>query len=210
MNLTQTKFNKTVYIFYGIMILIGNEIFANHIVQNVLIKIVPTANFGNCKCSQWRKLCQNCVSLMNILRLIVIYKLLIHWGRVTHIRVSNLTIIGSDNGLPPGRHQSIIWTNAGILLIGPLGTIFSEILIEIHTSSFKKMHLKISSKWQPFCIGLNVLRKWHIRNTWELYVHHFDAPILVPLRNGQQYAVLISLIVILNKLLGEQSSCRFF
>ena len=34
----------------------------------------------------------------------------------------NLTIIGSDNGLSPGRRQAITWTNAGILLIGPLGT----------------------------------------------------------------------------------------
>ena len=40
-----------------------------------------------------------------------------HWGRVTHICVSKLTIIGSDNGLSPGRRQAIIWTNAGILLI---------------------------------------------------------------------------------------------
>ena len=48
--------------------------------------------------------------------------------------------------------------NAGILLIGPLGTNFSEILIEIHTFSFKKMHLKMSSgKSRPFCLGLNVL-----------------------------------------------------
>ena len=38
-------------------------------------------------------------------------------------------------------HQAIIWTDAGILLIGPLGTNFSEILIEIHTFSFKKKHL---------------------------------------------------------------------
>ena len=42
---------------------------------------------------------------------------LTHWGRVTHICVSKLTIIGSDNGLSPGRRQAIIWTNAGILLI---------------------------------------------------------------------------------------------
>ena len=56
---------------------------------------------------------------------------LTHWGRVTHICISNLTIIGSDNGLSPDRRQAIIWTNAGILLIGPLGTNFSEILIEI-------------------------------------------------------------------------------
>ena len=58
-----------------------------------------------------------------------------------YICVNKLTTIGSDNGLVPGRRQAIIWTNAGILLIGPLGTNFSEILIEIHTFSFKKMHL---------------------------------------------------------------------
>ena len=53
---------------------------------------------------------------------------LTHWGRVTHICVSELTIIGSDNGLSPGRRQAIIWTNAGILLIRTLGTNVSEIL----------------------------------------------------------------------------------
>ena len=72
--------------------------------------------------------------------------------------VGKLTIIGSDNGLSPGRLQAIIWTNAGILLIRPLGTNFSEILIGIQTFSFKKMYLKMSSaKWRPFCLGLNVL-----------------------------------------------------
>ena len=45
---------------------------------------------------------------------------------MTHICVGNLTIIGSDNGLSPGRRQAIIWTNAGILLIGPLGKNFIE------------------------------------------------------------------------------------
>ena len=83
---------------------------------------------------------------------------LTHWGRVTHICVSKLTIIGSDNGLSPDRRQAIIWTNAGIFLIGPSGTNFSEILIEILTFSFKKMRLNVSSaKWRPFCLGLNVL-----------------------------------------------------
>ena len=67
------------------------------------------------------------------------------WGRVTHICVNKLTIIGSHNGLSPGRRQAIIWTNAAILLIGPLGTNFSEIWIELLTCSFKKMHLKMSS-----------------------------------------------------------------
>ena len=85
-----------------------------------------------------------------------------HWGRVTHICVGKLTIIGSDNGLSPGRRQAIIWTSAGVLLIGPLGTNFSEILTGIQTFSFKKMHLKMSSgKLRPFCLGPNVLKlRW--------------------------------------------------
>ena len=70
---------------------------------------------------------------------------LTHWGRVTHICVGNLTIIVSYNGLSPGRRQAIIWTNAGILLIGLLGTNFSEILVKIQTFSSKKMHSKMSS-----------------------------------------------------------------
>ena len=87
---------------------------------------------------------------------------LTHWGWVTHICVGKPTIIGSDNGLSPDRRQAIIWTNAGILLIAPLGTNFSEILNGIQTFSFKKMHLKMSSaKWRPFCLGLNVLKHSH-------------------------------------------------
>ena len=83
---------------------------------------------------------------------------LTHWGRATHLCVSNLTIIGSDNGLSPDRRQAIIWTNAGILSIRPLGTNFSEILTRNNIFSFKKMHLKIlSGKSQPFCLGVNVI-----------------------------------------------------
>ena len=87
--------------------------------------------------------------LAKILSLIIFGVIsLTHKGRVTHICVSKLTIIGSDN----------IWANAGILLIGPSGTNFNEILIEIRTFSFKKMRLKVSSaKRRPFCLGLNVL-----------------------------------------------------
>ena len=77
---------------------------------------------------------------------------------MTHICVSKLTNIGSDNALSPGRRQAIIWTNVGILLIEPLGTNSNEMLIEIQTFSFIKIHLKMSSgKWWPFCLGLNVL-----------------------------------------------------
>ena len=83
---------------------------------------------------------------------------LTHWGRVTHICVSKPTIIGSDNGLSNGWRQGIIWPNAGILLISPLGTNFSEILIKIHTFSFNKIDLKIlSAKWGPLYPGLNIL-----------------------------------------------------
>ena len=89
---------------------------------------------------------------------ICLYQELTHWGPVTDICVSKLTTIGSDNGLSFGRRQAIIWTNAGIFLIGPLGTNFNETSIEIHTFSFKKIDLKLSSgKWRPFCLSLYVL-----------------------------------------------------
>ena len=89
---------------------------------------------------------------------ICIYHSLTHCGQVTHICSGKLTIVGSDNGLSPGRRQAIIWTNAEILLIGPLGTNFSEILIEILIFSYKKMLLKVlSAKWRPFCFCLSVL-----------------------------------------------------
>ena len=40
---------------------------------------------------------------------------LTHWGRVMHICVGNLTIIGSDIGLSPGWRQAIVWTNDGFI-----------------------------------------------------------------------------------------------
>ena len=105
---------------------------------------------------------------------------LTHWGRLTEICVGKLTIIGSDNGLAPGWHQAIIWTNVGILLIQTLGTNFSEILIEILTSSFKKMQLKMSSgNWRPFCLGLNVLTHWGLNNGWHNFVENIFKRILM-------------------------------
>ena len=55
----------------------------------------------------------------------------------------NHAIIGSDNGMSHERRQAIIWANAEILLIGHLGTISSEISINIYTFSFKKMPLEL-------------------------------------------------------------------
>ena len=83
---------------------------------------------------------------------------------MTHICVGILTIIGSDNGLSPGWHQAIIWTNAGILSIWPLGTNLIEILIEILTFSFKKMHSEnvvceaAAILSRPQCV------KWNVSN----------------------------------------------
>ena len=85
---------------------------------------------------------------------------LTHWGRMMHICGGNLPIIAPDNGLLPGWHQAIIWTNAGVLLIGPLWTNFSVISFEIHTFSFMKRHLKmLSAKWRPF---VNTVLYWAI------------------------------------------------
>ena len=56
---------------------------------------------------------------------------------MTHICVSNLNIVGSDNGLSPDRRQAITWTKDDFLTIGALGTNFSENWIEIRTFSLK-------------------------------------------------------------------------
>ena len=96
---------------------------------------------------------------------------------MNQICVRKLTIIGSENGLSLGRHQTIIWTNAGILLNGTLGSNFSEIWSEIHTFSFTKMHLNISSaKWRQICLGLNVLtvHPWPVNPLYCTLCYHRD------------------------------------
>ena len=102
---------------------------------------------------------------------------LTHWGRVTYICIGKLTIIGSDNGLSPGRRQAIIWTNAGVLLIGPLGTNFSKMLIEIQAFSWKRIRLKMSSdKCCPFRLGLNVLTRAQTRVLSDLPIYLTQMP----------------------------------
>ena len=128
---------------------------------------------------------------LHIVYLYISIHLLTHWGRVMHICVDNLTIIGSDNGLPPGQRQAIIWTSAGILLIGPLGTNFSEILIEILTFSLKKMRLKVSSaKWCLFRLGLNVLITRHLQLYWLRLIADYwlQGPLLLK-RLAAQYSL---------------------
>ena len=96
-----------------------------------------------------------------------------------HICVSKLNIIGSDNGLSPGRRQAIIWINTGNLLIAPLGINFSEMLIEIHTFSFKKMHKKCSL-WN----GGHLSRPQYVNDCNEICEmghHYFDVVFLWPI-----------------------------
>ena len=75
---------------------------------------------------------------------------------MTHICVSKLTVIGSDNGLSPGRRHAIIWTNATILLIRALETKFSEILSENSYAFIQEEALVNVSKMHVFRLGLNV------------------------------------------------------
>ena len=105
-------------------------------------------------------------------------------ANLLHICVHKQTIIGPDNGLLLGQHQAIIWSNAGILLIQTLGTNFTEILSEIHTFSFKKMHLKmLSLKLWQFSVGFNVLitteSAWSLLIFWCLFVSEHTQLFLV-------------------------------
>ena len=78
----------------------------------------------------------------------------IHWGGVKHICVSKVTIVDSGNGLSPVRRQAIIWTNAGILLIEPLGINFSEILLKkIKQFHSEKCVWKCSLAILPQCVN---------------------------------------------------------
>ena len=115
-----------------------------------------------------------------------------------YICVSKLTIIGSDNGLSPGRRQAIIWTNAGIWLIGVLGTNVSEILIKICAFLLKKKLLKMSGKRRPSCLGLDVLNylvcekiaskhPWCIKTLYQKYFVIWRVSVKVALLYGDHY-----------------------
>ena len=79
--------------------------------------------------------------------------ILTNWGWVTHIPISELTIIGSDNGLSPGRRQTITWTNIN----WNLRKNFIDILSKIHIFSFKNCIWKCLAQWWPFYRSLNGL-----------------------------------------------------
>ena len=110
-----------------------------------------------------------------------------------HICVGKLTSIGSDNCLSPGRCQAIIWTSAGILMVGSSGTNFGEIaVIEIQIFSFKKIRLKIPFViCQPFCLILNVLNY----NTLTMLKFDPDAwPVTSPLNLDGNFTIMYLII----------------
>ena len=64
----------------------------------------------------------------------------------------------NDNGLSPGQHQAIIWTNAGILLIG----LYVQTSVKFHQNSnilIQENALENAAwKMDANCLSLNVLR----------------------------------------------------
>ena len=57
----------------------------------------------------------------------------------------------------PDLRQTIIRTNDDLLLSKSIGTNFSDIWIKIPQFSFKKLNIKMSVQFQPFCLGINML-----------------------------------------------------
>ena len=86
-----------------------------------------------------------------------------YWGWVTHICVSKLTIIASDNDLPPDQHQAIIWTNARILLLEPWeqsrqGYLHLNLYIFIQGNAFVVWKMAAILSW-PECVNCNFSSK---------------------------------------------------
>ena len=90
---------------------------------------------------------------------------------MTHICVGKLTTIGLDNGLSPGRHKAIIWTSAGIFLVGILGTNSREILIRV----FFPYDMTIDCYDRNHIFGCPVFI-WFIASTYASVTSHSRVP----------------------------------
>ena len=114
---------------------------------------------------------------------------LTHWCWVMHICVSKLIIIRSDNGLSPGRHQAIIWTNAGILLIGPLGTkpqwnlnrnlctfirenAFENVVCKMATILSRHQYVNSSYQWRRHDFRKSTQRPWQLLHSCIYRITH--------------------------------------
>ena len=78
-------------------------------------------------------------------RMYAVYGLfdLTRWGRLTHMSQYTNHHWFRYHGLSPGRRQAIIWTNAGILLVGPLGT--NSSIIFVQENGFESVVCKMAS-----------------------------------------------------------------
>ena len=119
----------------------------------------------------------------NLLKFVPRYRLhkKLAFDGVNSLRLSDTCmrqLIGSDNGLSLGRRQAIVWANAGLFLIWPVETKFSELLNHNHTFSFKKMpwswrlpnggHLT-----RPQCVNDSLLEMQQAVNAIQTNVKHF-------------------------------------
>ena len=128
---------------------------------------------------------------------------------MTHMCISKATIIGSYNGLPPRRRQSIIWTNAGILLThwgwdkmdGISQTTFPnafswmkmyEFRLRFHWILFPRVKLTISQHWFRSWLGAgqatsHVLNQWWLVY-WRIYASLGLIVLIRPLHVGTKFS----------------------
>ena len=106
---------------------------------------------------------------------------LTHLPLVPHICESvNQVSIGTDNGLSPIWRQAIIWTNAGLLSIGPLGT-----KLFIHKNAPENIVCEVAAifsrgRW------VNRWRQWQ-------YGQHFADSIFKCIFLNENFCVLIQI-----------------
>ena len=115
------------------------------------------------------------------------YTSLTHWGRVTHRCISKLNTIDSDNGLSPGRRQAIIWTNAGTLLIGPLGKNPLENVVVKLTAILSRPQCVKSASHKYHTTNYISLVDWG--NGWCLVVCPFRTRVVLYRTFGRDYCV---------------------
>ena len=101
---------------------------------------------------------------------------------MTHICVIKLIIIDSDNGLAPVRRQAIIWTNAGILSIGPFNwnklqwKFNRNSYIFIQENAFENVVWKMASILsRPQCVKWQLVCKFSIVERNLLFIFCFYA-----------------------------------
>ena len=105
----------------------------------------------------------------------------------THICISKRDHRWSINGLAPVRHQTVIWTNAGLMLSRHLWTNFSEMWYKIHNLSYKELVLNIHD---------DVIKWKHFPRYWTFVRGIPRSPVNSPHKGQWHGALLLSLICV--------------